>query len=202
MMRALILGTIIAAGMTGHAAAQDGRLFVSPMGEPFRGQAGGPAPQDQWFDAADTNKDGALTLEEVTADAARFFATLDMRGDGEIDPDDIERYESQVLPEISGGGAMREPRSYMKGDGSGPRTDNGFGSPRADSRSRRDAKKGAARFSYLDFPQPITVADRNFNRGVDKREFANAAETRFGVLDSNGDGRIEKRELPKLPPVR
>ena len=201
-MRAWILGTMIAAGMAGTATAQDGRLFVSPMGEPFRGQSGGPAPQDQWFDAADANKDGALTSDEMMADADRFFTLLDVRGDGEIDPDDIERYESVLLPEIRGGGPARGPRTYLKGDGSGVRSDNGFGSPRADARSRRAAKKGAARFSYLDYPQPVTVADRNFNRGVDRREFAHAAETRFAALDANGDGRIEKGELPKLPPVR
>jgi hypothetical protein len=200
-MRAWILGTMIAAGMTGSAAAQNGRLFVSPMGEPFRGAG----PENQWFDGADSNKDGALSVEEMTADGARFFATLDVRHDGEIDPDDMERYETELLPEVRGGGETdSRPRGYMKGDGSGVRYDNGAGSPRMDARGSRAraAKKGAARFSYLDYPQPITVADRNFNRGVDAREFATAAETRFGMLDTNGDGRIEKSELPKLPSVR
>ena len=47
-----------------------GRLFISPMGEPFRG----PDPVRQWFDGADANKDGALTADEFVADAMRFFA--------------------------------------------------------------------------------------------------------------------------------
>lgn len=203
-MRALILSAAILCGTIGTAAAQDkasrGRLFVSPMGEPFRGAPDGKPPQDQWFDGADANHDGALTVEEMTADGARFFATLDVRRDGEIDPDDIQRYETELLPETSGGGeAEVRPRGYMKGDGSGIRYDNGAGSPRIDAPRARDSRrKGAARFGYLDYPQPITVADRNFNRGVDPREFAKAAETRFDMLDSNGDGKIEKGELPKL----
>lgn len=200
-MRAMILGAMIAGAVIGTAQAQDGsrgRLFVSPMGEPFRGSADGKPPQDAWFDGADANHDGALSVEEMTADAERFFATLDVRKDGEIDPDDVERYETDILPEIRGGSPTRPRPGMLDGSGLGPKADEGFGSPRA--RKDRNTKQGAARFSYLDYPQPIVVADRNFNRGVDIREFATAAETRFAALDRNGDGRIGKAELPKLPP--
>ena len=120
-MRAMILGLLIAAGAVGTAAAQDGppdgpprdgwqqrgpggpgrgRVFISPMGEPFHARPGAAAPQDQWFDGADANHDGALSEAEMEADAARFFAMLDQRKDGEIDPDDIERYENVIAPEI------------------------------------------------------------------------------------------------------
>lgn len=235
-MRGLILGAILA-GMATGAAAQDGpppgpagapntfgsgapgrgphgRLFISPMGEPFRGSPDAPAPQDQWFDGADADHDGALTPAEMVADAGRFFATLDMRKDVEIDPDDIERYETVVAPEIRvggfgggmrmaaggrGGGRGRGPR----GGGQGGHGGGGFGEHAGGAKpggAQRDVrmKQGAARFGYLDYPEPISVADRNFNRGVDPQEFAKAAEARFDLLDSNGDGRIEKSELPKL----
>jgi hypothetical protein len=59
-------------------------------------------------------------------------------------------------------------------------------------------RQGAARFGYLDYPEPVTVADRNLNRGVDRAEFAKAASARFAMLDVNDDGRIEKGELPRL----
>ena len=59
-------------------------------------------------------------------------------------------------------------------------------------------KQGAARFGYLAYPEPVTVADRNLNRGVDPSEFAKAASQRFAMLDTNHDGKIEKGELPKL----
>lgn len=201
-MRILILSTMIMGGMIGALGAQERpreRLFVSPMGEPFRAAPDGKSPQDQWFDGADANHDGVLTVDEMTADGARFFATLDVRHDGEIDPDDMERYETMLLPEVRGGGdSGKQRRGYLKGDGSGSHTDNGFGSPRSDTSRNRAAKQGAARFGYLDYPQPVIVADRNFNRGVDPREFAKAAEARFDMLDSNGDGKIEKGELPRL----
>ncbi|HEX7851004.1 MAG TPA: EF-hand domain-containing protein, partial [Sphingomonas sp.] len=56
----------------------------------------------------------------------------------------------------------------------------------------------AARFSFFDYPEPITVADTNFNRGVDPREFREAAVERFAMLDTNHDGKITRAELPKL----
>ncbi len=59
-------------------------------------------------------------------------------------------------------------------------------------------KQGAARFSYFDFPEPVTIADTNFNRGVDPAEFDRAADARFAMLDKNGDGRIERKELPRI----
>lgn len=197
-MRVLILGAMIAGATIGSAAAQGrpyGPIFISPMGEPFRGDA----PEDQWFDGADTDHDGALTIEEMRADAARFFATLDVRKDGEIDPDDIQRYENEVAPEIR---APNPPmrQGWRAGDSRvGP--SGGEGGPKQVAKKPRgdSDRKGAGRFSYFEYPQPIIVADRNFNRGVDAREFAAAAEARFDMLDANRDGKIEKSELPELP---
>lgn len=192
-MRILLFSGLLltAAGSAAAAAEPHGQLFISPMGEPFRSQPGGPAPQDIWFNAADTNHDGALTLAEFQADAKRFFLELDRRHDGEIDPDDIEYYETVMVPEIrvnDFNGVQRSAASEFEG---------------GEETSRRDAsanrvRQGAARFSWFDYPEPVVVADRNFNRGVDPVEFAKAAETRFGMLDKNGDGKIQHDELPKI----
>src|SRR3982750_2889678 len=105
----MILVTCLALAAAGAAGAQDfsggpdgqhkgggaprGRLFISPMGEPFRSEKGGANPVDLWFQQTDTNHDGALSREEFQKDAARWFAVLDRGHDGEIDPDDIEFYE-------------------------------------------------------------------------------------------------------------
>lgn len=234
-MRGLLLGSLIMLAGTGNVIAQDaspegpppgewrpdgpppgarprGPLFISPMGEPFRGTPGGPAPQDAWFDGADSNHDGALSEDEMIADAARFFAALDQRKDGEIDPDDIERYETVLAPEIrtsgfgggpggDGGGRGRGSRRGGPpggpGGGEGPGGGDGDG-PRGGTGREVRMKQGAARFGYLDYPEPVTVADRNLNRGVDPAEFAKAASARFAMLDANHDGRIEKVELPRL----
>src|SRR6059058_6027803 len=77
-----------------------GRLFISPMGEPFRPAARDDDGLADWFNQADANHDGRLTLDEMQKDAQRFFTTLDVAKDGEIDPDDITRYESEIAPEI------------------------------------------------------------------------------------------------------
>jgi Ca2+-binding EF-hand superfamily protein len=79
-----------------------GRLFVSPMGEPFYAAGGGDALQT-WFNQADRNRDGVLTVEEMQADAERFFATLDTNHDGEIDPDEITHYEEVIAPRARAG---------------------------------------------------------------------------------------------------
>jgi hypothetical protein len=196
------------------AARQDrprGRLFISPMGEPFRG----PDPVGMWFDGADTNHDGVVTLAEFTADADRFFLRLDRGHDGEIDPDDIDYYETVLAPEISTGGeGMAAGRSsgggrrggggrrHGGGGGGGGRMGSGGGdaqSSSSDSQPRyADVKRGAARFSFFDYPEPVTVADTSLNRGVDPKEFRDAAAERFAMLDTKHDGKLTRAELPKL----
>lgn len=161
-------------------------LFISPMGEPFRSDH---EPQDVWFDQADANHDGALTLAEFRKDAMRWFAVLDRGHDGEIDPDDIEYYESVLVPEIRVDADEGDTETTSEGEDSGSTT------------IVRHNRKGAALYSYLDYPEPVMVADTNFNRGVDPREFDHAAEVRFAILDANHDGKIERAELPKISAV-
>ena len=73
-------------------------LFISPMGEPFRGQETRSAALGAWFAQADRDHNGTLSAQEMRDDAARFFATLDSGHDHEIDPDDINRYENEIAP--------------------------------------------------------------------------------------------------------
>jgi hypothetical protein len=172
------------AGSEVEDGSHGSRLFISPMGEPFRADHD---PQDIWFDRADTNHDGALSHDEFNKDAARWFAVLDRRHDGEIDPDDIEYYESVLAPEI-------RVDAYEGATAGGGDED---GSSRPATRLRI----GAAHYSYFDYPEPVMVADTNFNRGVDPREFQRAADKRFDVLDTNHDGKIDRAELPKISAV-
>ena len=199
-MRILLFSSLILAATSSAAmAAPGGRLFISPMGQPFRSEPGGPAPQDLWFNGADTDHDGVLTRAEFQADAKRFFLTLDRRHDGEIDPDDIEYYETVVAPEIRVGDFSGMQRSAAS------EFDGGEETTRRDASASR-VRQGAARYSFFDYPEPVVVADRNFNRGVDMAEFAYAADQRFDMLDKNGDGKIQHDELPKIvagpPPGR
>jgi Ca2+-binding EF-hand superfamily protein len=100
------------AGSRGHHGRAPGRgdaatFFLSPAGEPFRVTAGGPSPLATWFAGADADHDGVLTFAEFRADFRRFFATLDTNHDGEIAPDEVSRYETEILPEIASGVVAR-----------------------------------------------------------------------------------------------
>lgn len=183
-MRLLFASLTLAAIATPALADDPPGFFISPMGEPFRGH---DAP-NIWFDQADTNHDGVLTVEEMEADAARFFAILDKNKDGEIDPDEIEIYETQIAPMISVGNAGPEEAPPSTGNSDAP------------AKRPVYVPQGAARFGYFNYPEPVIVADTNFDRGVDAREFRIAADKRFAMLDKNGDGKLEKSELPKLSP--
>jgi hypothetical protein len=155
-----------------HAAAH---LFISPMGEPFRGDAGRAALIATWFNGADTNHDGKLSLAEFRADADRFFTTLDTNHDGEIDPDELDRYENKIAPEIGAG--------------------NGFGGA-----SAFNGAVGAAHYGMLDLPEPVASADSDFNRGVSRVEFQRAATFRFRALDFERHGQLTLAGLPAQPP--
>ncbi|MBY8829405.1 EF-hand domain-containing protein [Hephaestia mangrovi] len=197
----------------------DARLFVSPMGEPFRGDEDGLRPQDVWFRAADRNGDGAITVDEMAADADRFFAILDRNRDGGIDPDEVAYYEKVLLPQSGGGdgpprggrpdgedhghgpGRRRPPGGGFGGGGSPP----GGGQPPrgGDDHASKDDRPdysamGASRFGYLRLPEPVSAADTDFNRTITQLEFEAAARQRFALLDRNHDGRIVPGELPHL----
>lgn len=203
------------------------RVFLSPMGEPFRAAPDAGDPERAWFDGADANRDGQLTLTEFQADAARFFATLDVGRDGEIDPADIERYETVVAPEVrtgSGGMGTRGGGGQGGGQGSGGHGRGGGGgmgrggggggmggggmggggrqgggsSSSSAPQATEPVRQGAGRYSYLDIPEPVVAADSNMNRGIDPNEFAVAAAIRFKLLDRDGDGVLTWAELPHV----
>lgn len=162
-----------------------GTDFISPMGEPFRSRDT-LSGAEHWFRQVDTNKDGRLTPAEFRADADRFFDRLDTNHDGEIDPDEIERYETQIAPEIGVISSYGDV-SLAKTDSDGKVTD----PPYPD-------RLGAGRYGYLAMPEPVVSADANFDRGISRAEFREAADRRFKMLDTHADGVIVRAELPDL----
>jgi hypothetical protein len=180
-------------------------LFISPSGEPFRG----PDGLKRWFDGADTDHDGAISPAEFRADAMRFFKVLDADHDGMIDGGEIQTYETQIAPEITGLG--------LPDEGAGPRPDNGQGQGggrrgggmarggRGDEgggfgRQRGGGgREGAARYSLLNEPEPVLGADLNIDFKVSAAEWLNTADKRFTLLDTQAEGRLTPANLPPLP---
>ncbi len=176
---------IVVSGQTVVAPLPGGAIFISPMGEPFRG-AEGLSGAEIWFRKADANHDNRITPKEFEADALRFFALLDTDRDGEIDPAEVDHYESDIAPEIRVMSTYGDP-SLAKADDDGNVTDPPY-----------PTRLGAGRFGFLDSPEPVVTADVNFDRAITRAEFAQTAMKRFTQLDSNGDGVLTRDELPKL----
>ena len=158
-----------------------GRTFISPMGEPFVGRTAGEDGLVVWFQQADRNRDGMITIDEMSADADRFFQALDRTHDGEIDPDDISYYE-QVVPEIRAVSIVSTSTT-----------------PGGTVEQHFDNESHAGRFGLLQIPEPVASADTNFNRGVSPEEFRNAATARFLLLDTSRSGKLT---LPELQNIR
>ena len=163
----LVIAVLAAAQPAPLPQLSRGRTFISPMGEPFRAGDGLTA----WFNAADQNRDGSITLMEFQKDAERFYQTLDANHDGEIDPDEIDHYETVIAPEVRTGNSFN----------AGENTD--------------DEATGGGRLGLLTIPEPVTAADSNLDRGVSLHEFVTAAEKRFQLLDRDGNGLLTLPEL-------
>ena len=211
------------AGAPAQAAAGPPRgacrqLFVSPSGEPFRSDEGGPCPLETWFAGADANHDGALDLAEFTADASRFFATLDVDHDGVLGPEEVERYERVVLPEISGRRAEASADPFWiraafiqfgggGGGGGGLGGGGGAGSggrgrshgsedePQSTPAPQGSSPDGASRYGLLDEPEPVAGSDLNFDGRITRAEFLTRAGQRFATLDAAGTGQLTLARL-------
>ena len=194
-MRKSILSLASLAAFAGSAAAVQPPpppaeppviVFISPMGEPFRRAQAPGEPIERWFAGADGDQDGAVTVTEFQADAARFYATLDVNSDGEIAPDEMSRYETQIAPEIQSGMRMtytvdRNGRQVQ------PRRRAGVG------------PYGMGSQALLSIPQPVISADADFNRGVSPAEFRHTAGQRFLLVDRDHNGRLTRDELRPPP---
>jgi Ca2+-binding EF-hand superfamily protein len=155
-----------------------GKPFMSPMGEPVFGRHQQEDGLVAWFAETDLNHDNVLTADEMAADAQHFFEELDVDHDGEIGPEEIERYETQIAPQVR----VRTAMSDVGGSAGGA-----------------SAEADAGRYGLLQIPEPVMAADANFNRGISAAEFHDAAIARFQLLDFNHSGTLT---LPQLQAIR
>ncbi|MBS0360580.1 MAG: EF-hand domain-containing protein [Proteobacteria bacterium] len=201
------------------------RLFVSPSGEPFRGEGG----LARWFAQVDTDHDGSISLEEFRADARHSFQVLDANHDGVISGLEQQAYEREIVPEIGVLGfeqpeAPRQRRSPIGGPrssgnggapGSGIPGGGGVGGGLGDG-SRTDpaqmladqanavpkaaGRDGAARFSLLNEPEPIAAADADVDGKVTLAEWMARTDVRFAKLDWQKTGKLTMDSLLHLQP--
>ncbi|HZU50516.1 MAG TPA: EF-hand domain-containing protein [Sphingomicrobium sp.] len=179
--------------------------FISPMGEPFRAHSTSDDTLAAWFRKADRNNDGKLTVDEMVADAERFFATLDTNHDGQIDPDELNHYEWDVAPEIQVNSRTRRrpgeavPLAAANGNDEDLRGKRHRRSDDGDSAlGLNGALQGAARYGLLNIPEPVAAADSDFNRAISLEEFRQAAIERFRLLDTGHQGKITLEQLEVL----
>lgn len=199
-MVGVLAATLASAVSAQPAPASSGsELFISPMGEPFRG-ASGAGQLRAWFSGADADRNGALSLAEMRADGDRFYLALNLNRDREIDPTELRAYEL-LVPEIRVGvgglgitsGNARSRRSRLS-----PEYSKAAGTVLTPL-DPDTVRRGAGLYGVLATPNPVASTDINFNRGISAEEFGRAARERFVLLDANRDGVIRFEELPALP---
>ena len=180
----------------------DLRLFISPAGKPYRGKPGEPYASAIWFAEADKDHDGRISRAEFRADAEAFFHELDTDHNGVVDGFEIGAYERSI-PEM-----LPRVRDLAPGEGmdlnlgqadNGRVRENVGGAGRAPRGGPAGGRQGAGLFGFIDQPEPVTVADTDFDGRVSLAETLAAADRRFDILDKNADGFITLAELPKTP---
>lgn len=184
-------------------------IFISPMGEPFRGEPDEAYPVARWFAQADVDHDGHLTEAEFTKDADRFFDKLDANHDGVIDGFEVSDYERIIAPEIqprieslhAGEGMdMSLGKSGRGGGRRGPPEGGEGGGGRGREALAGDlARQGAGLYSMLTDPEPVASASTELNGRISRAEWRAAAHRRFVRLDVTGRGWLSLADLPKTP---
>lgn len=179
-------------------------VFISPMGEPFRGGDTDPYPLERWFARVDSNHDRALGWDEFKADAEAFFTRLDTNHDGVLSGAEVSAYEQDVAPEILPRVSRLTARDIPPLPSSNPDINRqrdeteAYANARV-TRPRAGLLAGAGVFGVTPEPEPVAASDIDFDGKITLQEWLQSARRRFDLLDLNHDGQIARAELPKTP---
>ena len=189
---------IAAACLAGSPALAKGAVYLSLMGEPFRTNAAGEHPFDQWLKLADQDGDGAVSRVELRADALAFFTSLDGNADKVIDADEMAQYEREAPGRTRAAGGIAEPTSSSRPTpkSSAPVEQGQVALVTSNAPSATRIHPGIAPpISGANVPQPVAMADLNLDRRVTLEEFMKTASKRFVNYDVDQDGRLTRKEL-------
>ena len=130
------------------------------------------------FERLDTNKDGEITFEEMTARSTERFSKLDKDGNGTISVEEMtvrkKVFFDKLDTDSSGSISMEEAKAFR------------------DKRHENRKERHSARM--------LELLDADGNGTVSSDEFEAASSKRFEAADTNGDGVLSADELPNLRP--
>lgn len=198
-MRRLAYAVIAAlACLPTQPAQAKSSVYLSLMGEPFRTNAAGEDPFDQWFKLADRDGDGAISRLELQQDAQAFFATLDVDGDKVIDGDEMAAYERDApsRTRVAGGevATLSSRRPTPTSSAPVPKGQVAIVSSGSVPSATR-VHPGGGRNTSTDVAQPVAMTDLNLDRRVTVEEFNKAAARRFTNYDTDQDNKLSRKEL-------
>ncbi|WP_377297539.1 calcium-binding protein [Rhizobium sp. SGZ-381] len=227
-IKKLALAALGATFLVGAAAPS----FAAPEGRPHHGP-GRPGPErammrDMMFirllKEADTNKDGKITREEVTAWGDRLFAAADENKDGVLTPGELRKYHearmeewrekrrAERAAEPKGPGAEPDEMADDEGgpppppEAGGPRGPGGLDAMKHDGGPRGEGPRGPHGRHHGMGPRGmmpmmalIHMADTDENGQISKAEATAAIDKLFDRMDRNKDGVITIDDLPDRP---
>lgn len=145
-------------------------LFAAGLSSAQRPPRENPDYHEEWFERADTNKNGKVERDEYDNDADRLFKDLDKNGDGVIDESEIPRPPKG-----------REPRP------NGER----FGNERLDGDNPRNAPRPPR------LP-PFAMEGAKSDGKLTRAEFDANMSEHFNRADKNNDGVISRDEIDSM----
>ncbi|WP_293958832.1 EF-hand domain-containing protein [Sneathiella sp.] len=168
MKRKIIVGSLIAA------------LTVPVLAVAATDGDGKAQHKGGMFERLDTNNDGELTFEEMTAKSTERFSKLDKDGNGTISVEEMTIRKKEFFDKLdvdgSGSISMEEAKAFRQ-------------KKHEDRKERHSARL-------------MELLDADGNGTVSSDEFAAASTKRFEAADSNGDGVLSADELLNLRPKK
>ncbi|MDF2365680.1 EF-hand domain-containing protein [Sneathiella sp.] len=168
MKRKIIIGSVIA------ALAIPALAYAATDGAPKGPHKGGI------FERLDTNKDGEITLEEMTAKSTERFSKLDKDGNGTISIEEMTVRKQEFFDKLDTDGSG----SISKEEASA------FHEMKREKRKERHATR------------MLEILDTDKDGTVTKEEFAAASDKRFDAADGNNDGVLSADELQQMGPKK